>query len=156
MLTHNVGRKCWWYGSKCWTTLPIFHCCMTDGSRGVIWKNVIWYESMDKVCNWIPPCIKNGTHWHLSTLAEHLWRPNSGCEHSEAVAGAFQQCWQWQWVTSTGVRFYKCGMQALVHRWQKCIATGGDCVEKQCFVAEHTLYQIVLLCSLYLLSFPWI
>jgi len=36
---------------------------------------------------------KNGTHWHSSTLAEHLWRPNSGCEHSEVVDGAFQQ-WQ--------------------------------------------------------------
>jgi len=35
-----------------------------------------------------------------------------------------------QWATSAGADFYKCGMQALVHRWQKCIANGGDCVEK--------------------------
>jgi len=35
------------------------------------------------------------------------------------------------------------------------LANGGDCVEKQCFVAENLLYQIVLLCSLYLLQFPW-
>ena len=27
-------------------------------------------------------------------LVECLWRPNSGCEHSEAVDGAFQQWWQ--------------------------------------------------------------
>ncbi len=27
---------------------------------------------------------------HPLTLAERLWRPNSGCEHSEAVGGAFQ------------------------------------------------------------------
>jgi len=26
-------------------------------------------------------------------FAECLWRPNSGCEHSESVSGAFQQ-WQ--------------------------------------------------------------
>jgi len=70
------------------------------------------------------------------------------------VGGAFQQ-WR-QWVTSTGSDVYEHGMQALAHLWQKCIATGGESVEKQCFVAEHTLYQIVLLCSLYLLSFPWI
>jgi hypothetical protein len=25
---------------------------------------------------------------------------------------------------------YERGMQALVHRWRKCMASGGDCVEK--------------------------
>jgi len=39
-------------------------------------------------------------------------------------------------------------MQALGHCWQKYIATGGIYVEKQSFVAENLLYQIVLLCSL--------
>jgi len=42
-------------------------------------------------------------------------------------------------------------MQALVHCCQKCIADGGDYVEKLCFVAENLCYQIVLLCSFYLL-----
>jgi len=32
---------------------------------------------------------KHCTHWHSSMLAECLWRPTSGCEHSEAVGGAF-------------------------------------------------------------------
>jgi len=35
-----------------------------------------------------------------------------------------------QWATSAGADFYECGMQALVHRWRKCIANGGDYVEK--------------------------
>jgi len=35
-----------------------------------------------------------------------------------------------QWATSAGADFYECGMQALVHRWQKSIANGGDYVEK--------------------------
>jgi len=35
-----------------------------------------------------------------------------------------------QWATSAGADFYDSGMQALVHLWQKCIATGGDYVEK--------------------------
>jgi len=35
-----------------------------------------------------------------------------------------------QWATSAGADFYECGMQALVHHWQKCIANGGDYVEK--------------------------
>jgi hypothetical protein len=35
-----------------------------------------------------------------------------------------------QWATSAGADFYKCGMQALVHHWQKCIAISGDYVKK--------------------------
>lgn len=46
-----------------------------------------------------------------------------------------------QLVTSTGVGFYKHSMQALVHCGQKCITSGGDCVEKQFFVAENLLYN---------------
>jgi hypothetical protein len=56
-----------------------------------------------------------------------------------------------QWATSAGADFYECGMQALVHRWRKCIANGGDYVEKLCFVAKNLLHQTVLLCPLYLL-----
>jgi hypothetical protein len=35
-----------------------------------------------------------------------------------------------QWATSAGADFYESGMQALVHRWQKCIVSGDDYVEK--------------------------
>jgi len=35
-----------------------------------------------------------------------------------------------QWATSSGADFYERGMQALVHCWRKCIASGGECVEK--------------------------
>ena len=34
-------------------------------------------------------------------------------------------------------------------------ANGSDFVKKQCFLAENLLHQIVLLCTLYLLCFPW-
>ena len=36
-------------------------------------------------------CVIEFPCWHSSALAEHLWRPNSGCEHSQAIGGAFQQ-----------------------------------------------------------------
>ena len=55
-----------------------------------------------------------------------------------------------QWVISAGADFYESSMQA-AHCWSQCMATGGDYVEKQCFVAKSLLCQIVLLCSLYLL-----
>ena len=46
----------------------------------------------------------------------------------EAASGAFQQ--GWQQVTSTDADFYKHSMQAFVHHWQKCIASGGEYTEK--------------------------
>ena len=84
-------------------------------------------------------------------LAEHLWRPNSGCEHSEEVGGAIQQ--QQQWVTSTGTDISECDMQAPVHCWQKCRANGCDYVKKPFCSSEFALPMIV--CSLYLLECPW-
>ena len=60
-------------------------------------------------------------------FAEHLWRPNSECEHSEAVGAAFQQWQQRQWVVFVGADCYERGKQDLVDWLQKCIASGGDC-----------------------------
>ena len=44
-----------------------FCCCVTDGSRGAVWQNGVWHGSVYETMgwNWIPPCGKNGTHWHL-------------------------------------------------------------------------------------------
>ena len=35
-------------------------------------------------------------------------------------------------------------MQALVHCWRKCIANGGDYLEKECFVAKNLLFVSVV------------
>ena len=63
-------------------------------------------------------------------LAERLRRPVRGCAHGEVAGGAFQQWQERQRGNSTGADIFRRGTQALVHRWQKCIADGGDCVEK--------------------------
>ena len=75
---------------------PVLLCCPTtfEADVGGMTVGVEFCTYEAKVWNWTPPHGKNGTHWHLSTLAEHLWRSNSRCEHSEAVGGAFQQWWQ--------------------------------------------------------------
>ena len=65
-----------------------------------------WKYMRSKGIYLIPPWGKNCIHWHSLTLAEHLWRPKSGCEHSEVVSVLFQQWWQRQWDTSTGIVFY--------------------------------------------------
>ena len=104
----------------------ITHCCVKDGSRGAV-----WHGSADeaKVCHQIPLCRKNGTFWHSWTFVR-FWRPNSGCEYSETVGGAFQQWWQWQQVMSAGADFYGHGIKDLVHSWWKCTANGGYYVKK--------------------------
>jgi hypothetical protein len=35
-----------------------------------------------------------------------------------------------KWVASAGTDFYKRSVQALVHHWRKCIASGGDYVQR--------------------------
>jgi len=47
-------------------------------------RYVVGFLQVEKI-----PAINIFTH--SSMLAEHFWRPNSGCEHSEAVGGVFQQ-----------------------------------------------------------------
>ena len=74
------------------------------------------------MCHWIPPCGKHGTHWHSSTPAEHLWRPNSGCEHSEAVSGAFQQ-WYFNSSCETVGVFHWC---RFVQTWHAGFITGKN------------------------------
>ena len=122
---------------------------VTDGSRGALWQNGVWQEA--KVWHGIPPGRENGTHQHSLTLAECLWRPNRGCEHSEAVGDVFQQWQQQQWVTYADADCYEHGIQALVHCWRKSIATGSNYDKEQCFVAENLLYHQTALLYLYLL-----
>ena len=116
-------------------------CCATVGSRGTVWQNGVWHGSVYKpeVCNWIPSCKKNCSHWHSLTLAEHSWGQNSGCVYSEVVGGAFQQWQQQQQVNSTGTDFYKHSIQALAHHSWKYTVNGDDYAEKQCSVADNLL-----------------
>ena len=157
MLAHHVRGRYLQHGSRSWTFPPAFHYILLPRDRWqqrgrltewhLTWKCVLNKEVELNSSTRKKKC----THWCLLILAEGSWKPSSGCEHSEAVGGAFQQ--QWQWVTSTGADIYKHGMLALVHSWQKCIANGGAYVEKECFVAENFLYQMVLLYSWYQLQF---
>ena len=58
----------------------------------------------------------------------HLFGPMKDGQHfpgNDAVIRAVKQ-----WATSACADFYECAMQALVHRWRKCIANSGDYVEK--------------------------
>jgi len=113
-------------GSQDWIFPPVF-CyilllCDRWQQRGSLLKcHLTWECKWSKGWNWISTCRKNCTYWDSSTLAECLWRSNSGFGHSKAEGGAFQWWQQWQWITSAGKDFYKYSMQALVHCLRKCI-----------------------------------
>ena len=47
-------------------------------------------------------------------------------------------------VTSSHEGCYKCDMQALVHRWQKWVADGDNCIGKQCCSWEFALSNSVI------------
>ncbi|PNF28558.1 hypothetical protein B7P43_G12914 [Cryptotermes secundus] len=67
----------------------------------------------------------------LAPLDFHLFGPmkdglrGQHFPDNDAVIAAVRK-----WLASAGADFYKRSMQALVHRWQKCITNGGHCVEK--------------------------
>ena len=110
-----------------------FWCCVMDGSRGAAWQNGVWCRwSVDeaKVCNWIPPCRKNGTHWYFWCLL------NVCGGHTVDVSTARQWVVEVSAVATVTVghpywcRYLWACHAALVHGWQKSRADGGNCVEK--------------------------
>lgn len=52
---------------------------VTD-SRRAVWQNSIWHGKVyeAKGYNWISPCRKHCTQWHILMLSEHSWKPNRG------------------------------------------------------------------------------
>jgi len=116
-----------------------FCCCVTDGSRGVVWQKVSDVEVGMKQRR-----VTEFLHVEKMAPIDIHWRTNSGCEHSKAVGVAFQQWWLWQWVTSAGADFGEHGMQALVHRWWKCIANSDTYFERVFCSSEFALSNSVI------------
>ena len=133
MLAYGVRGRCWWYGSRGWNLPPVFSYMLLTWDKWQQRRSLTKWRLTWK-CLWSKGVSLNSSmwkKWHPLALiyAEHLWRLNSGFEHSEAVGGGFQQWWHWQWVTSAGAEVYERDIQALVHCWWKHIDR-GDCVEK--------------------------
>lgn len=62
------------------------------------------------------------------------------------VSTAVTVSWQMSHILNGHADIHKCGMHASVHCWWKCIFNTVDCVDKQCFVSQNLLYQVLLLC----------
>ena len=61
--------------------------------------------------------------WLLSVQADERWTVWAHFPSNDTTVAAVKQ-----WATSTGADFSECGIQALAHCWQKCIANGDDSV----------------------------
>jgi len=89
-------------------------CCVTDGSRGVVWWNGVWrgsaYEA--KVCCWISLC---GKKWHLLTFSDAWW--------------TFIETKQWMW-TQWGSRWCVSAVATAAHlHWHRFLLAqhAGSC-----------------------------
>ena len=97
LLAHSVRGTCWWYGSRSWSShqyllnIVAMWQMAAEGQSDKIVSDLEVHMKQRGVTEILCAEKKRDIHWHSSMLAEHLWRSNRGCEHSEAVGGVFQQ-----------------------------------------------------------------
>ena len=128
-------------------------CCVTDGSRGVVWQNGVWHGSEYKAkrCHWIPSSLWK--RWHplifidtcqtFMELSQWMWAQwGSGwCISAVVTARLGHLHWcrlLWVWYAGS------CSLLVKMHSWW-C-----DCW-KRVFCSWEFALQIVQLCSLHLL-----
>ena len=160
MLAHNLRGRYQWYGRRGWTFLPIPCYILLLHNRGSAWQTDAWHGSAyeAEVSHWIPQNRKK--KWHpliYTNTSEYLQRPNRGCEHSETVGSAFQQCdsnmkYKSFWTAKHSSHTMKWRVRWADQDTSQLVAVT---MLKKCFLAENLLYQIMLLRSLHLLEFTW-
>ena len=121
----NCMDICWRYGSRGWTS-PVFNniflSCYRWQQRGSLTK---WH--LTGKCVWNKGMLLDSSKWKKfqpSTYSHiHQCLLNISGDQTVDVSTVRQRvvCFscgnKWQWVTSAGEDFYRCGMQALVHCW---------------------------------------
>ena len=124
---------------------PVTCCChVIDDSRGALWQNTI--------LTWKCRCRKGGElNSSMWKKIAHLWRPISRCVHVKWWVVCFSSG-DSDSVSPLLVQISSCtACRLLFITSKKSIANDCVCVEKILSAAENLLYQILLLCSLYLL-----
>ena len=161
MFTRYVRIRCWWYGSRNWTFPQVFHYVLLLCNR---WQQRDWMTSdMEVDVDVKPRCVTVFLYKEKMALTDisRLFLNVYGDQIVDVDAVR-----QWVVCFISGncsmkdkphsgwlCRFFKGSMQDLVHHWWKITVDGGDCVEKEHFVGENLLYQIMFLCSLYPILF---
>ena len=156
MLAHDVRGGSWWYEVEVERSsqYSIRWCyCVTGNSRGALWQTDIWHESAyeTKMWSWILPCRKK---WHQLAFI------STCCLFMETKQWICRGKVRW-WVVCFNSSdskapplvhmFMKGACRLLFIAGKKCMANSGDFIGKNSFKAENLFYQIILLCSSYLL-----
>ena len=143
---HHTRCRCRWDGNRGWTFPPIFHYMLLPcdrwqqrGSlteRSLTWK-YIWNKDVSLNSSM-------GKKWYPLTFTDACWTFMETKQRMWAQWGVWNTV-KW-WVTSTDADICKHGTQTLFHCWWKCIANGGDYVEKIVFCSwEFALSNSVVL-----------
>lgn len=101
----------WWLISKC------------------IWSKALEFNS-SMLKKWQPVTFINS--------CQCLWRPNTGCEHSN-YGYCTTVTLKTRHILDSSAYVHKHSIQALVSHWQKSIMSGGDYVGQVYFAAENLL-----------------
>lgn len=134
-----------------------FYCCTIEGQRDKLMPDM--EVPMRQRC--LTEFLSTGKKkWHpliYTNTSEYLQRPNRGCEHSETVGSAFQQCdsnmkYKSFWTAKHSSHTMKWRVRWADQDTSQLVAVT---MLKKCFLAENLLYQIMLLRSLHLLEFTW-
>ena len=113
----------------------ILSCCATDGSRGILAKwHMTWkctwskglslYSFMREI--WHSFTFTNACWMHVETK-QWMWAQWSG---GWCISTVVTSMWMTSHVLDGCADFYQRSRQTLVHCWLKCLANGGDYVEK--------------------------
>ena len=161
MLTHNVRVGCWW--TSCHYAV-VLHCDGCDCAA-------VWWMAAEglKVVSGMEVQVKQRHGIELlhmkkkknSPVDVHLWLLNINRDQTIDVNAVRQWVMYFSSNKSNGNnKLYSGRPCRYLQAWlaDSCSSLAkmcnvDDCVERQCFVAENLLYQI--LCSLYHLQFLW-
>ena len=145
MLACDIRVGCWWYGSRGWTFLSIFHytwlTCDRWQHRGGMRKWCLIWECVRSKC--VSPNSSMWKKWHPLTFINTCW---TSMETKQWLWAQWDGGWCFEAVATAtmGADFYKHGKQALVYACWRCIANGSDYIEKWNFGAEYFLFLHVL------------
>ena len=132
MLAHNVRGGCWWPGSRGWSFPPIFHYilfpCDRWQQRGSLTK---W--CLTQTCFWSIGVSWNSSVWKKPPIDIHQCLLN--IYGDQTVDVSTMRWWMVHFSSGDSDHPYWCRFLSMrhAHCWQKCLATGGDYVEKVVF-----------------------
>ena len=158
MLVHNIRGRCWSYGSRGWTFPPISRYILLPCDRwqqsGTLTKWCLTWK-----CRWskgVPPNCSVWKKLHPLTFYGCLLNIYGDQTLDVSIGRWWVVCFsngdsdvKNKPHSTVSCRFLWAQHAGLC--WWKCIGNGGEYVEKQCSAAQSLLYQMALLCPLYLL-----